>query len=387
MVKVLYNIKSVLNFSEDFDVLIKNWYQDEVKSETFDPITKSKERLNIEDVYWLLGKDNVDLKLERKYSSGNKEKLVHENIKETIRDIDEEKGFNDDGANRFEIPDKFLGMDLSIFKDKKFENLKPRDKKEKTNEFLLDLIYKNKNKRKNDININKQDKEEGPEYIKLPLNEKGPFMGGMFGGLAGFMKPNAEINSKEIKRKCNVNVKNFKDVKDKDDKDKNKITNTMKYEDKPTYQRRGSMFETSPEAINLWTEDLKRKERKAKDMTEEKVTSYLKEMKDDVEYVSVEEKSTGQMIVELLSQVKKLNLNLGSLSDLGLKGLKIPTLDDVLPESNKNNDDEKDNNYDEEEMDEENADTDKIEDDKTEEISTYRFEEDEEEEHKDREEL
>ena len=96
------------------------------------------------------------------------------------------------------------------------------------------------------------------------------------------------------------------------------------------------------------------------------------------------------MIVELLNQVKELNLNLGSLSDLGvsaLKGVKIPTLDDVLPENNKNNDDEKDSNYDEKERNEKDADTDKLEDDKTEEISTYHFEKDEEKENRDHEEL
>ena len=301
MVKVLSNINSVLNFSEDFDVLIKKWYRDEVKIKTSEHFTKSSERLNIEDVYWLLGKDNVDLKLERKDTFGDKEELVNENIKKTRRGVHEQKenAFNDDGANHFEIPDNFLGMDLSIFKDKTFENLKPRVKTEKTNEFLIDLIYKNKKRRKNNISINKQDKEEGPEYIKLPLNEKGPFLGGIFGGFPGFMKPKAEIDSKErkeMKKECNVNVNDFKDVKVKDDKDNNKITNKMKHEDKTIYQWGGSMFETSPEDIHLWEEDFKRKERKVKDITEDKVTNNLKEVKDDVEYVSVEEKSTGRWL-------------------------------------------------------------------------------------------
>ena len=59
ILKVLNNIKLVLNFSEDFEILRKNWGKN-VSQKLYNKI-ENEDKLTLNEVVWLLGEENVDL--------------------------------------------------------------------------------------------------------------------------------------------------------------------------------------------------------------------------------------------------------------------------------------------------------------------------------------
>ena len=74
-IKILQNIKSVLNFSNDFESVINKWYEEQTmmwkKSEISDI---NKKKLNANDILWLLGKENVALNADEEHV--NVEKII-----------------------------------------------------------------------------------------------------------------------------------------------------------------------------------------------------------------------------------------------------------------------------------------------------------------------
>ena len=369
IVKVLYNIKSALKFSEEFDIFIKDWNKNNGKTrDTLKHSNELKERLNIDEIYWLLGKDNVNFEI------NNYEDL--QNNKEPI-EIVNQKGkaghaLKKEDSDVFEIPDTFLGMDLNMFKNSNFKKKsQPEDTtetkknlfgfehlfspEEDPNELLLDMIYENKEKYKH--NQNNRDHVE-----KFPME-------GIFDGLKNFPELNIkeQINEKdELKKEGNGKLyNNFENVKAEKDEDIRATGKKAKYQNNAAHQGAESIFGTSSEDMRLFLKDLDRKERNSRNNNTPKEKT-VDNIKDGVVYIHPEKKSTGEIIADLLSQVKKLNLKLGSLSDLGLNvfnGLKIPTLDDVLPEKNENDknvEDKSEDNAQKIKKEEEDADVKKI---------------------------
>ena len=322
-IKVLHNIKSVLNFSNDFESVIKKWHEEQTMLWKKSEISHiNKEKLNVNDIIWLLGKENVVLNADKEYINVKKiiETPDHKTSVETKSGDeketqecrsksyeDENPETNSDGEESFEYPETFMGINLNMFKSENFQTQKESKRNEKSatrqtmSEAIIDAIYETERKK----GRRKRNEHDKPKYIDVPedvpdlLDDMGTIM---FPGMDSKIKQDFGEKDGTKNNKCNKPMNNIDHLDHLSDerKSQNKYKSTVKLDT--------NMNEAS--------------------MSKRKNPKYIN--------VDVNEKGTADMIGDLLNEAKELKLNLGSLSDLGMnqfQELKIPILEDVFDDN------------------------------------------------------
>ena len=184
-IKVLHNIKSVLNFS-DFESVIKKWHEEQTMLRKKSEISHiNEEKLNVNDIIWLLGKENVVLNADKEYINVKKiiETPDHKTSVETKSGDeketkecrsnsyeDENPETNSDGEESFEYPETFMGINLNMFKSENFQTQKESKRNEKSatrqtmSEAIIDAIYETERKK----GRRKRNEHDKPKYIDVP---------------------------------------------------------------------------------------------------------------------------------------------------------------------------------------------------------------------------